>query len=90
MSLDVARDLIGDRWAGEHGGDKKAVLAVSMEAAFCEQALERVGLTPAIAAKTARRLPAGMGLSDEPAAIEDAEAQPSPAFACSPSVSQDI
>ena len=74
ISIDVARELIGDRWADEHGGDKKAVLAEAMEAAFCEQARERAGLTPAIAAKTARWLPAGMGLSDEAAPIEEAEA----------------
>ena len=73
MSLDVARELIGDRWADEHGGDKKAVLAEAMEAAFSEQARERAGLTPAIAAKTARWLPAGMGLGDKGAADEDAE-----------------
>ena len=73
MSLDVARELIGDRWADEHGGDRKAVLAEAMEAAFCEQARERAGLTPAIAAKTARWLPAGMGLGDKGAADEDAE-----------------
>ena len=74
MSIDVARELIGDRWADEHGGDKKAVLAEAMEVAFCEQARERAGVTPAIAAKTARWLPAGMGLSDEAAPIEEAEA----------------
>ena len=73
MSLDVARELIGDRWADEHGGDKKAGLADAMEAAFCEQARERAGLTPAIAAMTARWLPAGMGLGDKGAADEDAE-----------------
>ena len=69
MSLDVARELIGDRWADEHGGDRKAMLAEAMEAAFCEQARERAGLTPATAAKTARWLPAGMGFGDEAAAI---------------------
>ena len=73
MSLDVARELIGDRWADEHGGDRKAVLAEAMEAAFSEQARERAGLTPAIAAMTARWLPAGMGLGDKGAADEDAE-----------------
>ena len=69
MSLDVARELIGDRWADEHGGDKKAVLAEALEAAFSDQARERAGLTPATAAKTARWLPAGMGFGDEAAAI---------------------
>ena len=74
MSLDVARELIGDRWADEHGGDKKAGLAEAMEAAFCEQARERAGLTPAAAAKTVRWLPAGMGLGDNGAATEEVEA----------------
>ena len=69
MSLDVARELIGDRWADEHGGGKKAVLADAMEAAFSDQARERAGLTPATATKTARWLPAGMGFGERAAAI---------------------
>ncbi len=77
MSLDVARELISDRWADEHGGGKKAVVADAMEAAFSDQARERTGLTPATAAKTERWLPAGMGFGDAenagaaPAMVED-------------------
>ena len=73
MSLDVARERIGDRWADEHRGDKKAVLAEAMEAAFSEWARERTGLTPAAVEKTTRWLPAGMGFGDADAAMEGAD-----------------
>ncbi|MEC5292954.1 ParB N-terminal domain-containing protein [Aurantimonas sp. C2-6-R+9] len=65
MSLDVARELIGDQWAHDHAGDKKALLAEAMELAFSENARERAGLQPETAQKTARWLPAGMAFQIE-------------------------
>ncbi len=46
-------------------GNKKAILAEAMEAAFSEDARERAGLTPGAAVKTARWLPIGMGFAIE-------------------------
>ena len=64
-SLETVRAMIGEPFADRHSGDKKTFLAEVMEGAFSNEGSARAGLSPDIAAKTARWLPAGMAFADE-------------------------
>jgi ParB family chromosome partitioning protein len=65
--LAVAREILGDRWARDHMGDKKPVLAQALEAAFNpETSANCIGLGQAEREAAAGWLPPGMA-----AAIHD-------------------
>ena len=64
-SLETIRAMIGEPFADRHTGDKKAFLAEVMEGAFSNEGAARAGLSPDVAAKTARWLPAGMAFAEE-------------------------
>lgn len=79
-ALETAKALIGDTWADERSGFRKADLAKAMEQAFSEAPSEAAGLAADVSAKTARWLPDGMAfdamsetVTDAP---EDADALP--------------
>lgn len=72
QSLEAAREQVGEQWARDHADYKKASLAEAMEAAFSEDARERAGLTPDIAAQTGRWLPVGMAFAAEAEVAEAA------------------
>ncbi|WP_322188902.1 hypothetical protein [Fulvimarina sp. 2208YS6-2-32] len=65
VSLETIRAMIGEPFADRHTGDKKAFLAEVMEGAFSNEGATRAGLSPDIAAKTARWLPTGMAFAIE-------------------------
>lgn len=62
--VDVARALIGDRWANENSGGRKAQIAKAAELAFGENAREEAGLPAEVAEKTAVWLPDGMAFEN--------------------------
>jgi ParB family transcriptional regulator, chromosome partitioning protein len=94
-SLDIGRQILGDRWARDHAGDKKPVLAEALHNAFDPALSENcIGLPQAARDNAAAWLPPGMTYAgedsvspgDEPLADKgDAEAdsgdEPGPASA---------
>ena len=79
-SLGVGQQILGDRWARDHAGDKKPVLAAALELAFDPALSENcIGLPQAARDSAAAWLPPGMayagedslGPEDEPQADSD-------------------
>lgn len=60
-AISTARKFLGDDYADERNRERKADSAAAMERVFAENALEAEGLDAAVAAKTTRWLPGGMG-----------------------------
>ena len=59
--LALARDTLGETWAGSRTGDKKASLVDQLDRAFADPA--KSGRTPEQVEKLKNWLPAGMALS---------------------------
>jgi ParB family chromosome partitioning protein len=65
-SLEVGRQILGDRWARDHAGDKKPVLAAALETAFDPQkSTACIGLDQAARDSAAAWLPPGMAYAAE-------------------------
>ena len=65
-SLEVGRQILGDRWARDHAGDKKPVLAAALETAFDPQkSTACIGLDQAARDNAAAWLPPGMAYAAE-------------------------
>jgi ParB family transcriptional regulator, chromosome partitioning protein len=63
--LDIGQQILGERWARDHAGDKKAVLAVALEAAFDPQKSSAcINLGQTARDNAAAWLPPGMGYGD--------------------------
>ena len=77
-ALDVAKDILGPRWARDHETDKKPVLAEALEAAFDPEASAASVHLEAVREQAAAWLPSGFAYAEaavdaEPAAESAAE-----------------
>jgi len=73
--LAIAKEILGDRWARDHAGDKKPELAAALETAFDpEKSNACIGLDRAAREPAAVWLPPGMAYAD--AAMNNAAAEP--------------
>jgi ParB family transcriptional regulator, chromosome partitioning protein len=67
--LEIGREILGERWARDHAGDKKPVLAAALEAAFDPQKSSAcINLGQTERDNAAKWLPPGMSYA--PAAVE--------------------
>ena len=65
-SLGVGQQILGDRWARDHAGDKKPVLAEALQNAFDPALSENcIGLAQTARDSAAAWLPPGMAYADE-------------------------
>ena len=73
--LAIGREILGDRWARDHAGDKKPELAAALETAFDPaKSTACIGLDRAAREAAAAWLPPGMAYAD--AAASNASADP--------------
>ena len=73
--LAIGREILGDRWARDHAGDKKPELAAALEAAFdSTKSTACIGLDRAAREAAAAWLPPGMAYAG--AAADNAAADP--------------
>ena len=73
--LAIGREILGDRWARDHAGDKKPELAAALETAFDPaKSTACIGLDRAARDAAAAWLPPGMAYAD--AAVNNAAADP--------------
>ena len=73
--LAIGSDILGDRWARDHAGDKKPELAAALETAFDPaKSTACIGLDRAAREAAAGWLPPGMAYAD--AAVNNASADP--------------
>ena len=77
LGLAIGAELLGERWARDHAGDKKQVLATALENAF-DPALSDscIGLAQAVRDNAAAWLPPGMAYDEKATAGDSAEADP--------------
>ena len=73
--LAIGREILGDRWARDHAGDKKPELAAALETAFDPaKSTSCLGLDRAVRDAAAAWLPPGMAYAD--ATLNNAAADP--------------
>ena len=73
--LAIGREILGDRWARDHAGDKKPELAAALETAFDPaKSTACIGLDRAAGEVAATWLPPGMAYAD--AAVNNASVDP--------------
>jgi ParB family transcriptional regulator, chromosome partitioning protein len=91
--LGIGKDIFGDRWARDHAGDKKPVLAAALETAFDPvQNAACIGLDQEARHDAAAWLPPGMTYGDRIDADdgEDVEACPGPRSGGDPEAADDL
>jgi ParB family transcriptional regulator, chromosome partitioning protein len=75
--LAIGAELLGERWARDHAGDKKPVLAAALENAFDPTLSDScIGLAQAVRDSGAAWLPPGMAYDEKATASHSAEPDP--------------